>query len=551
MRLKIVLNRKEIEIFLKALQAKSKSTESALNSELGAMLSEKIDYIDQNKNSLESDDAVQVFLSKLKNDIASTIKKNQANNDSKSWFSIFSFFTSEVKSSTTDNLSGPMPEYQTPEHKALGDAQTITLYDKDSGEVITTQGSEKAKVISYPNGVEKEYSEGSEITSGDIVSYAGDYFADKIIAEGENEENQKRRFLASYRILANAPDELIQKINELNDESGCFDNQAFNSYLKEIKFMVDVPEYLKHLENNVDHFVPWAKTAYETGHAVALYHANKARNEKETQDSLDPDSINYDKANKLSIYANQLDDFACHYLSDNFSGGHLRLKELRKSLGELSTCGGLLANQMHNEDGDDGVECIIDGKPVRVYGDGKLNDPENSQTKLSVGVAMQASKNEIAAVLNGVDYQDKKSTAYLPEPLTSDEAKKQGLKQNAPMFKESDDGKSILYRDPITELNEDLVSYKTLGRLEAMYLVFKLMVEGVEATYTDDVSDKILDNTWVVIPSDDQEVDESILKPLEEKLIELVQNPIPEAIKDFSGQLEKATKKVSGICYVR
>ena len=66
-------------------------------------------------------------------------------------------------------------------------------------------------------------------------------------------------------------------------------------------------------ENNHDHFLPYGKDAYIAGHELAL--------EKEREASK---AGNQEKKIKLLEEAYSIDVFACHFLTDSFSSGHLR-----------------------------------------------------------------------------------------------------------------------------------------------------------------------------------------------------------------------------------
>ena len=64
--------------------------------------------------------------------------------------------------------------------------------------------------------------------------------------------------------------------------------------------------------NNHDHFLPYAKDAYLTGHQLAMEKAKEAGKHggKESKHLLHE--------------AFSLDGFACHFLTDSFASGHIR-----------------------------------------------------------------------------------------------------------------------------------------------------------------------------------------------------------------------------------
>lgn len=72
---------------------------------------------------------------------------------------------------------------------------------------------------------------------------------------------------------------------------------------------------LKLAKTNHDHFLPYAKEAYLTGHKLAMDKAREASNK-----------TNAEEKENLLHEALSLDGFACHFLTDSFSSGHIRYK---------------------------------------------------------------------------------------------------------------------------------------------------------------------------------------------------------------------------------
>ena len=66
--------------------------------------------------------------------------------------------------------------------------------------------------------------------------------------------------------------------------------------------------------NNHDHFLPYAKDAYLTGHQLAIEKAREA-----SQYPQDPAL-----KKKLLHEAFSMEAFACHFLTDSFASGHIR-----------------------------------------------------------------------------------------------------------------------------------------------------------------------------------------------------------------------------------
>ena len=71
---------------------------------------------------------------------------------------------------------------------------------------------------------------------------------------------------------------------------------------------------MKLAENNHDHFQPYAKDAYIVGHELALEKAREASKVGNQEE----------KILRLLEEAYSIDAFACHFLTDSFSSGHLR-----------------------------------------------------------------------------------------------------------------------------------------------------------------------------------------------------------------------------------
>ena len=84
------------------------------------------------------------------------------------------------------------------------------------------------------------------------------------------------------------------------------------------KWIFEVPvisgRMMKLAENNHDHFLPYAKDVYIVGHELALEKAREASKVGNQEE----------KIRTLLEEAYSIDAFACHFLTDSFSSGHLR-----------------------------------------------------------------------------------------------------------------------------------------------------------------------------------------------------------------------------------
>ena len=148
--------------------------------------------------------------------------------------------------------------------------------------------------------------------------------------------------------------------------------------------------------NNWDHFGKGALKSYMAGHHNAIQSALNARN-----------SQNKDYARKLLEEAYARDAFACHFLTDIFSAGHMRTP--RKELHAYSTAtvagfaygalaGDFLARAMHDEDSENGLHVVNKQKDSWIaYGDKKLYATENAENSDLCVKALQASVDEVWA----------------------------------------------------------------------------------------------------------------------------------------------------------
>jgi len=192
---------------------------------------------------------------------------------------------------------------------------------KRIGEKIELRQAE-LKHLQLPNGVEMAF--------GQIIALAGDFYGipehpiiDPSKGINQTDSDRQQRFLAAYNSLARAPKDKLQKeldklIMALDKESQA-GTSIGNKEWDQItggKWIGGLPikhgRMLKLAQNNSDHFLPYAKDAYLAGHLLAL---SKARDTSKYAGS---------QSKKLLHEALSLDGFACHFLTDSFSSGHIR-----------------------------------------------------------------------------------------------------------------------------------------------------------------------------------------------------------------------------------
>lgn len=307
------------------------------------------------------------------------------------------------------------------------------------------------------------------LSFGDILALAGDFYGipDMPITPlraAPNLENEKQRFLNCFNTLKNNQGEELTKIMEIFKDN----MQKINDYLIYGKLVSDfyhnlgieddikynkitgggadaIPDdvfaikllslafqgrYIKLAQNNYDHFCEknHAYRSYMAGHTVAMETAAFAK-------SSGDDSL----LNMAYAY----DAFACHFLSDHFSSGHIRVP--REDLHEGRNCspgnkeydwfgaaGDYCSKLMHDEDNRLGLmvannACYVENpdpsicKVWRAYGDGYMADPQNQENLKRQQEVLQISVDEVwNSYVNGSPI---KSKVFLYIPCIDERAK--------------------------------------------------------------------------------------------------------------------------------
>lgn len=185
-------------------------------------------------------------------------------------------------------------------------------------ESLTLPDLHKLKSITLPNGVVIKFEQ--------IIALAGDFYGlpEHPIIDTfnrlEEDSGRYQRFQDAYDTLARTPREDLQK--ELGELLAILQKEIQEGKdvdpktLDEItggKWYFGVPvkqgRMLQLAKNNHDHFLPYAKDAYLTGHQLALKKVRLAGT----------------KPNPNLMYeALSMEAFACHFLTDSFASGHIR-----------------------------------------------------------------------------------------------------------------------------------------------------------------------------------------------------------------------------------
>jgi hypothetical protein len=183
--------------------------------------------------------------------------------------------------------------------------------------------------LTLPNGI--------QLTFGQIIALAGDYFAgdEPIISVKKSvkkkSEDRKRklestareRFMEAYATLALTPREKIEKLVsrlakmiEEDKEVRKHEDEDNGNFHGNMEWTVaSRGKMLSLAAKNFDHFQPQAEKAYLVGHRLAIETAQKGA-----------EKTGAEKKKKL-MEALCIDAFACHFLTDCFSAGHIRYEQ--------------------------------------------------------------------------------------------------------------------------------------------------------------------------------------------------------------------------------
>jgi len=299
----------------------------------------------------------------------------------------------------TEDVLGNV-RFEAGEHAAIGDSAVLRFSASDKGTL-----AHEIK-LTLPNGL--------KLTYGEIVALGGDFYGipDAPISDGQTQAERVDRFINAYSTLATATpaaSEAPQILAVMQTEI-----DVVNEYLKAGKLASSayaalgdtlsekwnritgggswispwypLGRYLQLSNTNWDHFGEHAILAYQAGHATALREAKSAR-----------DASPASAQRQVLEWAYAKDAFANHFLSDVFSGGHIRSP--RKQLNDNvfpSELGGLLTRAMHDEDSHWGLAVHNAAKDGwRAYGDKRYFDTVDLANKAIVDRAVQESVTEV------------------------------------------------------------------------------------------------------------------------------------------------------------
>lgn len=349
-----------------------------------------------------------------------------------------------------------------------------------------------------------------ELSAGEIVGMAGDYFTDanwvvslnlprvrefktstnlaNALIETPVGEQEKNALLKAYNQLAspNVSRKLIDQIYTINKTDYVPWFSGLNQYVQTLALNYTVPNYGQMLVRNITHFTPWSVRVYMIGHAMALDYARHAHNlmgiakPHATLTSFKQKGVRYqdmdmgdkimDLAHRYQALSLSIELFTGHYFSDGFAAGHTSMVgDLRVLLSErFGVLGNILLNNLHNELNQVGVYTarpydptpLDDAGPILAQGDGMFDEASNVQNKQACFLGMQASINDLECVFRqGQLIEQKKFNGleHLPDVDMEHD-------QPQPLFIVGNDD-IIYYRQDLSKIR--IVSPHTLNAIRA------------------------------------------------------------------------------------
>ena len=277
---------------------------------------------------------------------------------------------------------------------------------------------------------------GNDLTFGQIVSLAGDYYA-HLDKQAENDLAQAWPPLGliagwlegeDYRDTTLDTDDLVN-IDDLlaiikRDKDGDSGWLGEFAHARDaVKGKYPARRYLALSAQNDCHFVSPGPSGQEPAPDFALWLYRQYHERALALARKSSSNVNPDRAFRAAL---AVDAFGCQFLTDHFAGGHLRVP--RRLLGE--TYGVLrgslrMSLSMHTEDNKIGLWCrsrISRGDGTRIvwqaYGDGMLLREEAHHNLYQVQEAVRRSAAEVFAASRNVTMNEvDRADAIVPVPL--------------------------------------------------------------------------------------------------------------------------------------
>jgi hypothetical protein len=327
--------------------------------------------------------------------------------------------------------SNPHHDFSAGEHVTIGDNVKLYFHEHDAGQT--------GKSLHLANGLTLSY--------GDLISF-GDYYGvpNESIAYGKTDAERKQRFQNAFnqfsqdstliaearQIIAVVHDEQNalrdgmqrgERPEEIYKKWGTETSRKINCITGggcvESTWWLYPGRSLNLTSDNYDHFGANAWIAYKAGHEAALEQALIAGQHRDIKG--------------LEI-AYAMNAFACHFLSDRFASGHIRVprEELPANV-TPAVVGTLLAGIMHNEESPVGIHVHnTRGDRWIAYGDKSYFEHKNNEHKKILQETLQASANQIfTAYLWGKTPAQDPVYNLVPQP---DENGNDSIQDVSPLF---------------------------------------------------------------------------------------------------------------------
>lgn len=384
----------------------------------------------------------------------------------------------------------------TKEHTQLGNSLKLADLHNNPYLRIGSDGELRIRMMRFNfDGIPTEMP--LELSAGEIVAMAGDYFTDatwvmdldlpkrqqfktyqelgRFLIERPIKPQEHEALLRAYNNLA-APDVSrgqIDTIYSIDSANYLPFSEELNDYIRQIMLYLRVKDYGEMLIRNQTHFTPWSVRVYILGHNLALYFASLAHELHQLAEHPDYE-VDEDCAESLMqiLYASKekmskevlhdlayryhalsltMELFTFHYYSDHFAAGHMSMVgDLRVLLQERfgQTIGGILANNLHNELNRVGVyakrayDPTPDSSepPIDSRGDGSFGRCANRFNKVACLAGMQYSLADIDKVLAGGSCPSQQNFGGLEHLLDVDD----NYRQILPLLVYAENGK--IYR---------------------------------------------------------------------------------------------------------
>lgn len=345
----------------------------------------------------------------------------------------------------------PTSSFTSAEHIMIGNSVYIRYSDSDPGQ--------KAAIFDLPNGL--------SVTYGEIVTI-GDFYEipDEPISRGANESERRSRFLAafsSFALNSAAKSEATKILDVAHNEQKMVDEAIRNGQSPDVVYKqvgrdfdrqfncitgggcsastwwLEPGRYLNLANMDYDHFGADAWESYKIGHQIALEQAAAAKNANDL--------------NKLKL-AYAINAYACHFLTDRFSAGHIRTPRVELSEHTTpQTVGSLLSSYMHAEENSQGLH-VHNGRGDRwvAYGDKSYFKDATETHRNHIVEAMQASADQVfAAYQQGISQVDDNIGDLIPYP---DEVADQANVDISPLFYWDNASKTLYRRNDMSNIND-------------------------------------------------------------------------------------------------